>query len=81
MSGKVAQETSADRWSSWRRGVTVTVTPAGTRLYRVVTCDAECIIGLSLEQLALLGTRSSATPPPRFERPPAPGSRGAAGRS
>ena len=61
MSGIDAQETAADRWSSWRRGVTVTVTPADTRLYRVVTCDAECIIGLSLEQLALLGTRSSAT--------------------
>jgi hypothetical protein len=61
MSGKDAQETSADRWSSWRRGVTVTVTPADTRLYRVVTCDAERIIGLSVEQLALLGTRSSAT--------------------
>ena len=56
-----AQETSADRWSSWRRGATVSVTPADTRLYRVVTDDAERIIGLGTTQLALIGARSSAT--------------------
>lgn len=61
MTAKDARETSADRWSSWRRGVILSVIPSGTRLYRVVTCDAECIIGLSVEQLALLGTRSPAT--------------------
>ena len=56
-----AQGTSAERWSSWRRGATVSVTPADTRLYRVVTHDAEHIIGLGKTQLALIGARSSAT--------------------
>ena len=54
------QGTSADRWSSWRRSATVSVTPADTRLYRVVTDDAERIIGLGTTQLALIGARSSA---------------------
>ena len=56
-----ARETSADRWSSWRRGATVSVTPAGTRLYRVLGCDAECIIGLSTTQLSLMGAAPKAT--------------------
>jgi hypothetical protein len=55
-----AQGTSADRWSSWRRGATVSVTPADTRLYRVVTDGTERIIGLGTTQLALIGARASA---------------------
>ena len=55
------QGTSADRWSSWRRSATVSVTPADTRLFRVVTDDAEHIVGLGTTQLALIGARSSAT--------------------
>jgi hypothetical protein len=58
MATKNARETSADRWSSWRRAATVSVTPAGTRLYRVVTCDAERIIGLDTTQLPLVGSGS-----------------------
>ena len=61
MPTKDARETSAHRWTSWRRGVTVSVTPADTRLYRVVTDDAEHIIGLGTTQLALIGARASAT--------------------
>lgn len=61
MPAKHAQGTSADRWSSWRRGATVSVTPADTRLYRVVTDDHDRIIGLGTTQLALIGARSSAT--------------------
>ena len=54
------QGTSADRWSSWRRSATVSVNPADTRLYRVVTNDAEHVIGLGTTQLALIGARPSA---------------------
>jgi hypothetical protein len=61
MATKDAHGTSADRRSSWRRGATGSVTPAGTRLYRVVTDDAEHIIGLGTTQLALIGARPSAT--------------------
>lgn len=53
-----ARETSADRWSSWRRAATVSVTPAGTRLYRVVTRDTERIIGLDTTQLPSVGSGS-----------------------
>lgn len=58
MAPRDARETSADRWSSWRRAATVSVTPAGTRLYRVVTCDAERIIGLDTTQLPRVGSGS-----------------------
>lgn len=58
MATKNARETSADRWSSWRRAATVSVTPAGTRLYRIVTCDSERIIGLGTTQLPLVGSGS-----------------------
>ena len=58
MATKHAQETSADRWSSWRRAATVSVTPADTRLYRVVTNDAERIIGLDKTQLPSVGSGS-----------------------
>ena len=60
MATRDARETSAERWASWRRAATVSVTPADTRLYRVVTDDAERIIGLGTTQLALIGARSSA---------------------
>lgn len=55
-----ARGTPADRWPSWRRGATVSVTPADTRLFRVVTDDAEHIVGLGTTQLALIGARPSA---------------------
>ena len=58
MATKNAQETSAERWSSWRRATTLSVTPAGTRLYRVVTCDAARILGLDTTQLPLVGSGS-----------------------
>ena len=61
MPAKDAQERSADRWSSWRRGATVSVIPAGTRMFRVFTKDAERIIGLGAGDLALMGARASAT--------------------
>jgi hypothetical protein len=61
MPSKDARETSAHRWSSRRRGAAVSATPTDTRLYRVVTDDAEHIIGLGPTQLALIGARASAT--------------------
>ncbi|NIM29421.1 MAG: hypothetical protein GTO28_16485 [Gammaproteobacteria bacterium] len=60
MTSKHAQQTSAKRWPAWRRGVSVSVTPADTRLYRVVTGHAEHIIGVGATQLALIGARPSA---------------------
>ena len=80
MATKHAQETSADRWSSWRRAATVSVTPADTRLYRVVTGDAERIIGLDKTQLPSVGSGSVTTPstyavPPRRLQRSAPRAR------
>ncbi len=60
MTAKDARETSADRWSSWRRGASLSVIPSGTRLYRVVTRDAERIIGLRTTQMSDMGTCSRA---------------------
>ena len=60
MTTKDARETSADRWSSWRRGVILSVIPSGTRLYRVVACNAERIIGLPTTQMSEMGTPSRA---------------------
>jgi hypothetical protein len=48
--------TDIDRWSSWRRGTTVSVTPPDTSLFRVTTCDGESVIGLTPSQQAALGT-------------------------
>lgn len=60
MATKDARETSFERRPSWRRPARVWVTPPGTRLFRVVTDDAEHIIGLGTTQLALIGARPSA---------------------